>query len=100
MRAVVVEPDSPGHLAFREVEEPSLAPSEALVKLAAISLNRGEVRRAQMSSEAGFRPGWDLAGTVERRRTAPARPRAPASSDYSRPAPGPSWSPCRRMLWP
>ena len=69
MRAVVVEPDSPGHLAFREVEEPSLAPSEALVKLAAISLNRGEVRRAQMSSEAGFRPGWDLAGTVERAAT-------------------------------
>jgi len=69
MRAVVVEPDSPSHLAFREVEQPSLAPSEALVKLAAISLNRGEVRRAQMSSEAGFRPGWDLAGTVERAAT-------------------------------
>jgi NADPH:quinone reductase len=34
--------------------------------VAAISLNRGEVRRAQTSSEAGFRPGWDLAGTVER----------------------------------
>ena len=66
MRTVVVEPDSPNHLGFREVDEPSPAPSEVLVRVAAISLNRGEVRRAQMSSEAGFRPGWDLAGTVER----------------------------------
>jgi len=31
----------------------------------AISLNRGEVRRAQ-EAEPGFNPGWDLAGTVER----------------------------------
>jgi NADPH:quinone reductase len=66
MRAVVVEPNSPNHLGFREVEEPLPAPSEALVRVKAISLNRGEVRRAQSSSEAGFRPGWDFAGTVER----------------------------------
>jgi NADPH2:quinone reductase len=66
MRAVVVEPGSPNRLGFREVETPSPAPSECLVRVAAISLNRGEVRRAQTSSEAGFRPGWDLAGTVER----------------------------------
>jgi NADPH:quinone reductase len=66
MRAVLVEPDSPNHLAFEEVEEPSPAPSECLVRVAAISLNRGEVRRAQSSSEAGFRPGWDLVGMVER----------------------------------
>jgi NADPH2:quinone reductase len=66
MRAVVVEPDSPHRLDFREVEEPSPGPSQALVRVAAISLNRGEVRRAQSSSEPGFRPGWDLAATVER----------------------------------
>ena len=66
MRAVVVEPDSPSRLAFREIKDPSPAPSQALVRVAAISLNRGEVRRAQSSSEPGFRPGWDLAGTVER----------------------------------
>jgi NADPH2:quinone reductase len=66
MRAVVVDPNSPAHLAFEEVERPSPAPSEALVRVAAISLNRGEVRRAATSSEPGFRPGWDLAGTVER----------------------------------
>ncbi|MGH3145791.1 MAG: zinc-binding dehydrogenase [Rubrobacter sp.] len=65
IRAVVVDADSPARLALSEVEEPSPTPSEVLVRVAAISLNRGEVRRAQ-SSEPGFRPGWDLAGTVER----------------------------------
>jgi NADPH:quinone reductase len=66
MRAVVVEPGSPSRLDLREVETPSPAPFECLVRVAAISLNRGEVRRAQTASESGFRPGWDLAGTVER----------------------------------
>jgi len=65
MRAVVVNPEAEGRLSVAEVEEPEAAPKEALVRVAAISLNRGEVRRAE-ASEAGFRPGWDLAGTVER----------------------------------
>jgi NADPH:quinone reductase len=65
IRAVVVDPDAPNRLALADVEEPSPTPSEALVRVAAVSLNRGEVRRAE-SSERGFRPGWDLAGTVER----------------------------------
>lgn len=65
VRAVVVDPDAPNRLALADVEEPSPTPAEALVRVAAVSLNRGEVRRAE-SSEAGFRPGWDLAGTVER----------------------------------
>ena len=66
IRAVVVDRNSRANLAFEEVEEPSPAPSEALVRVSAISLNRGEVRRAATSSEPGFRPGWDFAGTVER----------------------------------
>ncbi|HLV80312.1 MAG TPA: zinc-binding dehydrogenase [Chthonomonadaceae bacterium] len=64
-RGVVVEPSSPGRLVLREVPEPTPAPSEALIHVAAVSLNRGEVRRA-MNAEAGWRPGWDLAGVVER----------------------------------
>jgi len=40
--------------------------AEALVRVAAISLNRGEVRRAMSPGEPGLRPGWDLAGTVGR----------------------------------
>ena len=65
MRAVVVEVGSPNRLVLREVEEASPAPSEALIRVAAVSLNRGEVRRAAATSENGFRPSWDVAGTVK-----------------------------------
>lgn len=65
IKAIVVDPDAPARLSLGEKEEPSPAPGEALVRVAAISLNRGEVRRAQ-GAKAGFNPGWDLAGTVER----------------------------------
>jgi NADPH:quinone reductase len=65
MRAVIVDPESEARLSLAEVERPEPGPSEALVRVAAVSLNRGEVRRAE-TGEPGFRPGWDLAGTVER----------------------------------
>ena len=65
MRAVTVNHASPGNLDLDEVDEPSQALSEALIRVSAISLNRGEVRRAE-NAEPGFRPGWDLAGTVEK----------------------------------
>ena len=65
IRAVVVDPDAPNRFALADVEEPSPTPSEVLVRVAAVSLNRGEVRPAE-SRGPGFRPGWDLAGTVER----------------------------------
>ena len=41
----------------------------------AISLNRGEVRRAGMAA-AGWRPGWDFAGEVERAANDGSGPRA------------------------
>lgn len=66
MRAVVVDPNAPNRLALAEVEDPAPAPSEALVRVAAVSLNRGEVRRATTADEPGARPGWDLAGTIQR----------------------------------
>lgn len=65
IRAVVVDPSVPGRLAIRDVDYPSAKPSQALVRVHAISLNRGEVRRAS-TAEAGWRPGWDLAGIVEK----------------------------------
>ena len=64
IRAIVVDPDAPGRLVLNEVAAPTPAPNEALVRVAAISLNRGEVRGA-MRAPAGTRPGWDLAGIVE-----------------------------------
>lgn len=64
IRAVVVDPEAPERLALREVEPPTPSRGEALVRVAAISLNRGEVRRVAAAA-AGWRPGWDTAGTVE-----------------------------------
>src|SRR5438128_11355929 len=63
--AVVVDPDAPGRLVLKPVPEPTPDRGEAIVRVRAISLNRGEVRRSAMAA-AGWRPGWDLAGEVER----------------------------------
>src|SRR5256712_4060867 len=75
--AVVVDPEAPGRLAIRPVPDPAPDRGEALVRVHAISLNRGEVRRSGMAP-AGWRPGWDLAGVVERAVADGSRPRAGA----------------------
>ena len=64
MKAVVVTPGAVGNLALAEVAEPIPGEGEALIRVTAISLNRGEVRMSQ-SVAAGWRPGWDFAGVVE-----------------------------------
>ncbi len=64
IRAVIVDPAAPQRLAIRDVAAPAPLPSEALVRVAAISLNLGEVRRTT-TAEAGWRPGWDFAGVIE-----------------------------------
>ena len=64
-RAVVVDPATSEHLVIREFPYPQPLPSQAVVKVHAISLNRGEVRYS-MTAPAGRRPGWDFAGVVEK----------------------------------
>lgn len=65
MEAVVIDPQSPRRVGFRTVEPPTPQATEALIRVKAISVNRGElVYRVQ--GEAGTRLGWDLAGIVER----------------------------------
>ena len=64
-RAVVVDPEAAGRLVIRPVPDPVPDRGEVIVRVRAISLNRGEVRRSTMAP-AGWRPGWDLAGHVER----------------------------------
>lgn len=66
IRAVVVDPAAPGRLAIKPVELRDPDRDEVAVKVSAISLNRGETRRAVQQAEPGWRPGWDFAGTVER----------------------------------
>lgn len=65
MRAVVVTPEAPARLAINTVDASTPESSAALVRVRALSLNRGEVRRTQ-GDPAGARPGWDLAGIVEK----------------------------------
>jgi NADPH:quinone reductase-like Zn-dependent oxidoreductase len=76
-RAVVVDAEAPGRLVIQPVAEPVTDRGEALVRVRAISLNRGEVRRSGMAA-AGWRPGWDLAGLVERAAADGSGPRAGA----------------------
>ncbi len=75
IRAVVVDLSVPERLVIRDVDFPSTSSSEALVRVKAISLNRGEVRTAS-SAEAGWRPGRDLAGVVEQEASDGYGPRA------------------------
>lgn len=77
IRAVVVDPAASGKLAIKPVELRDPDRDEVVVRVTAISLNRGETRRALQVAEPGWRPGWDFAGVVER-----------AAADNSGPAPG------------
>jgi NADPH:quinone reductase-like Zn-dependent oxidoreductase len=65
IRAIVVDPAAPGRLAIKPVELRDPDRDEVSVKVTAISLNRGETRRAVQQAEPGWRPGWDFAGVVE-----------------------------------
>lgn len=64
IHAAVVDPAAPGHVAIHDVEAPIPLSNEALVRVAAASLNQGEVRYAE-TMEPGHTIGWDLAGIVE-----------------------------------
>src|SRR6201995_4401659 len=64
MRALVSSA-TPPHIELADVPDPQPLPSEALVSVQAISLNRGETRRLE-TLEPGTVPGWDLAGVVQR----------------------------------
>lgn len=64
MQAIVIDPQSPQRVGFRSVHPPVPRATEALVRVKAISLNRGEVVY-RVHGEAGTPLGWDLAGVVE-----------------------------------
>jgi len=64
MRALVSAPElGRGVVELREVDDPTPKANHAVVQVAATSLNRGECG-ALLTAVDGWRPGWDLAGTV------------------------------------
>src|SRR3981081_3496520 len=63
MRALVADPVAPVVIALQDVGEPDRARGDAIVDVHAISLNRGELHRLR-AAEAGWRPGWGIAGIV------------------------------------
>ena len=65
VKAIVVDTKAPGRLSVRAAPLAPAAPTDATVRVTAISLNRGETKRALTTSEPGWRPGWDFAGVVE-----------------------------------
>ena len=74
VRAVVVDPSHAEGLAIRPVELPDALPDQVTVRVTAVSLNRGEVRRATSQGKPGDRPGLELRRArrgVRRRRQRP-----------------------------
>jgi NADPH:quinone reductase-like Zn-dependent oxidoreductase len=65
MLALVAAPASPSNIDLREVADPVPHGHEALVRVRAVSLNRGESRYLA-DKQDGDRTGWDVAGVVER----------------------------------
>lgn len=66
MRALLVDHSTPTGLRLGETPDPDPAPNQALVRVAATSLNHGEVRFVLREAADGAVLGWDAAGVVER----------------------------------
>jgi NADPH:quinone reductase len=65
MLALTAAPGAPSNIDLREVADPDPQHDEALVRVHAISLNRGEARGLAAKRD-GEETGWDVAGIVER----------------------------------
>lgn len=66
MRALLVDRSTPSGLRLGEVPVPEPAPNQALVRVAATSLNYGEVKVGIEIAPEGTVLGWDAAGVIER----------------------------------
>ena len=76
MKALIPAVQERGRLAFADADEPEPAADQAVVTVAAFSVNRGETYQLEQP-QPGWRPGKDIAGVVSR-----------AAADGSGPATG------------
>ncbi|MGM7643431.1 zinc-binding dehydrogenase [Nocardia sp. JW2] len=66
MRALLVDRSAPAGLRLGLAPDPEPAPNQVLVRVAATSLNHGEVTHLVPGADAGTVLGWDASGVVER----------------------------------
>ncbi|WP_327681562.1 zinc-binding dehydrogenase [Kitasatospora sp. NBC_00458] len=66
MKALVHDPNAPRQLSFAEVPDPEPTAGQALIEVAAVSFNFGEIVYRSPDTPYGRVPGWDAAGTVLR----------------------------------
>jgi NADPH:quinone reductase len=66
VQALLVDRSAPGGLRLGDAPDPDPAAHEVLVRVAATSLNFGEVSHAIANAPDGTVLGWDAAGVVER----------------------------------
>ena len=76
IRSVIVDPAHDDRLVIEPAILPAPRYDEVLVRVKAVSLNRGEVKKAHSYAPSGWRPGWDFAGIVERAAENGAGPKA------------------------
>ena len=65
IKAITVDENDEHRLAIRTVDLGPALQGEITIRITAVSLNRGETKRALTTSVTGTRPGWDFAGIVE-----------------------------------
>jgi NADPH:quinone reductase len=74
INAITVDQAEPARLVIRSVIPVEARPGEITVRVTAISLNRGEIKRAFTTDETGTLPGWDFAGAIEDTHGVPGAP--------------------------